>query len=62
LSGTCDITVKEGKFIKLRHQDNKTIDLIVNQYRRAIKIVDKFPGDEIKCIDLFLAHTDSFVY
>jgi hypothetical protein len=38
-SGTCDITVKVGKFIKLRHQNNKTIDLIVNHYRRAISIV-----------------------
>ena len=53
-SGTCNITAKEGKFIKLRHRDNKTIDLIVNQYRRAIKIVDKFPGAEIKFIDCSL--------
>jgi hypothetical protein len=49
-SGTWDITVKEGKFIKLRQRDNKTIDLIVNQYRRAISTVGKFPGAEIKYI------------
>lgn len=47
-SGTCDITVKEGKFIKLGHRNKKTIDLIVNRYRRAINIVDKFSGAEIK--------------
>ena len=50
-SGTCDLTVKEGKFIKLRNRNNKTIDLIVKQYKRAIKIVDRFPRAEIKIVD-----------
>ncbi|CAC5373567.1 unnamed protein product [Mytilus coruscus] len=50
-SGTCDLTIKKGKYIHLRNRDNKTIEQIEKQYIRAIKIVEKYPAAEIKLID-----------
>ena len=51
LSGTCDLTIKKGKFIELRHSGKKTVDQIVEQFHRAINIVAKYPTAEIKFID-----------
>jgi hypothetical protein len=39
-SGTCDLTCKKGKYISLRHQNNKTVNCILDQYHRAIRIVN----------------------
>jgi hypothetical protein len=50
-SGTCDLTCKKGKYISLRHQNNKTVNCILDQYHRAIRIVVKHPRAEIKFID-----------
>ena len=50
-SGTCDLTCKKGKYISLRHQNNKTVNCILDQYHRAIRIVAQHPRAEIKCID-----------
>jgi hypothetical protein len=50
-SGTCDLTCKKGKYISLRHQNNKTVNCILDQYHRAIGIVVKHPRAEIKFID-----------
>jgi len=50
-TGTCDLTVKSGKYIKLRHHSNKSVDTIIDQYNRAIKLVEKFEGAEIKIVD-----------
>ena len=50
-SGTCDLTIKKGKFIELRHSGKKTVDQIVEQFHRAINIVEKYPTAEIKFID-----------
>ncbi|CAC5372114.1 unnamed protein product [Mytilus coruscus] len=51
-SGTCDFTIKQGKFIKLRHnQEHKTVNSILTEYKRAITIVEKYPNTEIKFVD-----------
>jgi hypothetical protein len=51
LVGICDLTIKKGKFIELRHSGKKTVDQIVEQFHRAINIVEKYPTAEIKFID-----------
>ena len=38
-AGTCDLTIKERKFLKLKYKNNRAVDDIVDQYKRAIKIV-----------------------
>jgi len=50
-SGTCDITTKSGRYIKLSHISDKTVKEIVEQFERAITIIQKYPGAEIKFID-----------
>lgn len=50
-AGTCDLTIKEGKFIKLRQSGNKSVDKILDQFQRAINIVENYPSAEIKLID-----------
>lgn len=50
-AGTCDLTEKRGKFINLRHHSNKSVNNIVEQYNRALKLVRKYKGAEIKFID-----------
>lgn len=66
--GTCDISVKEGKFTKVRCWDNSVIDHILSQYHRAIEIVKQYPNTKVKFIDVpcfsvfsynkFKGHTD----
>lgn len=41
-AGTCDITQKAGKYIRLRSSSNKAVEEIISEYNRAIKIVEKF--------------------
>lgn len=50
-SGTCDFTEKKGKFIKIRHLNNKAVDEIIKEYVRAVEIIDHYPGAEIKFVD-----------
>ena len=50
-AGTCDFTIKNGKYLKLKYRNNRVIDNIVAQYKRAIKIVNKYQNAEIKFID-----------
>ncbi|CAC5393843.1 unnamed protein product [Mytilus coruscus] len=51
-SGTCDFTIKQGKFIKLRHnQEHNTVNSILTEYKRAVTIVEKYPNVEIKFVD-----------
>jgi hypothetical protein len=50
-AGTCDLTIKERKFLKLKYKNNRAVDHIVDQYKRAIKIVNKYQNAEIKLID-----------
>jgi hypothetical protein len=45
------LTIKQGKFIELRHSGKTTVDQIVEQFHRAINIVEKYPTAEIKFID-----------
>lgn len=47
--GTCDLTTKNGRFIKLRSQSNHIIEDICEQYKRAINIVHRY-GHIIKFI------------
>jgi hypothetical protein len=49
-AGTCDLTIKERKFLKLKYKNNRAVDHI-DQYKRAIKIVNKYQNAEIKLID-----------
>jgi hypothetical protein len=42
-AGTCDLTIKERKFLKLKYKNNRAVDHIVDQYKRAIKLVVDFP-------------------
>ncbi|CAC5404318.1 unnamed protein product [Mytilus coruscus] len=46
-SGTCDLTKKEGRYIKLKSHSKKSIQTI----NRAINIVSKYQNAEIKFID-----------
>jgi hypothetical protein len=39
------------KFLKLKYKNNRAVDHIVYQYKRAIKIVNKYQNAEIKLID-----------
>jgi hypothetical protein len=50
-AGTCDLTIKERKFLKLKYKNNRAVDHTVDQYKRAIKIVNKYQNAEIKLID-----------
>ncbi|CAG2190723.1 unnamed protein product [Mytilus edulis] len=50
-SGTCDLTTKEGKYIKLKFHNNRAIKIIEDQYKRAISIIDSYQHAEIKFID-----------
>jgi len=45
------LTPKEGKYIKLKYHNNRTIKKIEEQYKRAINIVSKYHKAEIKLID-----------
>ncbi|CAC5356808.1 unnamed protein product [Mytilus coruscus] len=49
--GTFDFTIKEGKFIRLRHQSSKTVNTILREYERAIHVVEQHPGAEINFVD-----------
>lgn len=42
---------KKGKFLKLRHLNNKAVDGIIKEYVRAVKITDRYPGAEMKFVD-----------
>ncbi|CAG2228076.1 unnamed protein product [Mytilus edulis] len=50
-SGTCDLTKKEGRFIKIKSHSKQSIQTIEEQYNRAINIVSKYQNAEIKFID-----------
>lgn len=50
-SGTCDLTTKKGKYIKLKHHNNTSVKAIIKQYERAISIVNRYDNAEIKLID-----------
>ncbi|CAG2224175.1 unnamed protein product [Mytilus edulis] len=50
-TGTCDLTTKEGKYIKLKFHNNRAIKIIEDQYKRAISIIDSYQHAEIKFID-----------
>ena len=51
--GTCDITEKVEKFLKLREKDDsKAIGNILEQLHRAINIVQQHKGAEIKFIGI----------
>ena len=50
-AGTCDITYKKGKYIYLRHKSNHSVNNIVQEYYRAIDIIQKYPNADIKFID-----------
>ena len=50
-AGTCDLTAKEGKFIQLRHYSDKSVNEVIEQCKRAIKIVDRHSHAEIKFVD-----------
>lgn len=66
--GTCDISVKEGKFTRVRCWDNSVIDHILYQYHRVIEIVNQYPNTKVKFIEVpcfsvfaynkFKGHTD----
>jgi hypothetical protein len=38
-------------FLNLKYKNNRAVDHIVDQYKRAIKIVNKYQNAEIKLID-----------
>ena len=50
-AGTCDLTYKEGRYIKLRHKSFKSVNNILEQYRRAIKIIESYTNADIKFVD-----------
>lgn len=50
-SGTCDLTSKKGKYIELKHHNNTSVHAIIEQYERAISIVNRYDRAEIKFID-----------
>lgn len=41
-SGTCDVTVKEGKSIRLRNKDCKSIEHILSEFKSLIRYLDKY--------------------
>ena len=41
-SGTCDITIKKGKYIYLRSENSKIVQHITEEYYRAIDIVKNY--------------------
>lgn len=41
-SGTCDLTVKEGKSIRLRNKDCKSIENILSEFKSLIRYLDKY--------------------
>jgi len=52
-AGTCDITNKCGKEIRLRNKDNTTNDNIIKEYKRIIKYLEQYGSDVIiKIVDL----------
>jgi len=52
-AGTCDITNKCGKEIRLRNKDNTTNDNIIKEYKHIIKYLEQYGSDVIiKIIDL----------
>jgi hypothetical protein len=51
-TGTCDITEKINKFKHIRNDSYKTVDDILYEYKRAVKIVNRYkPQATIKFID-----------
>lgn len=66
--GTCDISVKEGKFTRVRCFENSVIDHILSQYHRVIEIVNQYQNTKVKFIEVpcfsvfaynkFKGHTD----
>lgn len=50
--GTCDISVKEGKFTRVRCWDTSVIDHILSQYHRVIGIVNQYPNTKVKFIEV----------
>ena len=66
--GTCDISVKEGKFTRVRAWDNTVVDNILSQYHRVVAISKQYPHIKVKFIEVpcfsisaynkFKGHTD----
>lgn len=50
-AGTCDLSVKRGKYIHLRSSDNSSVNNICLQYNRAVEIVHDY-NQTIKLIDI----------
>lgn len=50
--GTCDISVKTGKFSSVRSWDNSAIELILSQYRRLVTILSQYPNSKAKFIEI----------
>jgi hypothetical protein len=44
----CYLTLGYRLFLKLKYKNNRAVDHIVDQYKRAIKIVNKYQNAEIK--------------
>ena len=44
--GTCDLTEKTGKYIRLRNKTLKTVDNIIQEHQRLLNYVEKF-GSEV---------------
>ena len=71
--GTCDLTEKEGKFIKLRHTtDDEAVTYLIRQIERFLSFVAHFPSVEIVFLEIppysivewnkYKGHTDSLQY
>lgn len=50
--GTCDLTVKEGKFIRVRQWGDDVVNDIVNQYERAKTFVSTLHDTQIVFVEI----------
>ena len=41
-SGTCDLTEKSGKYIRLRDKSLRTVDNIIEEYKHLLKYIEKY--------------------
>ena len=50
--GTCDLTVKQGKYISLRSKDNLTAYELINTFKDIYKFIKDFPTVELSFLEL----------
>ncbi|KAK3083860.1 hypothetical protein FSP39_004254 [Pinctada imbricata] len=50
--GTCDLTIKSGKFTSIRSTNNDTVDYLVSKYQEIISIVNEYRDISVTFLEI----------